>query len=128
MIVLYVVLHDRALVCFMILLYSVLHDRECFVVVLRSVLHDRAPQSVCFMLSLFRLIKTVGSTNTEIVKSFRKIFSIALSYMLYAKPFTYKHGLGALLFVVSICLGVFMRMQRSTNTIKNKPRGVVHRA
>ena len=45
--------------------------------------HRRCPCSVTFVLLL---IKYYGATNTEIVKSLRKVLSIALSFAIYPKP------------------------------------------
>ena len=36
----------------------------------------------------------------------RKLLSIALSYLFFAKPFTAKHGFGAALFALSIAWGM----------------------
>ena len=56
--------------------------------------------SVSFILLL---IRHYGASNTEVVKSMRKMVSIALSMMLYPKPWDWKYGAGA----VSTTIGLY---------------------
>ena len=51
------------------------------------------------------LIKHVGATAAEVVKSARKVVSIVLSYLFLAKPFTTAHLIGGSLFVASVIWG-----------------------
>merc|ERR1712157_378159 len=55
--------------------------------------------SVAFVLSL---IKYFDATQTEIVKSLRKVLSICISFVLYPKPINNKYIGGFILVVVSI--------------------------
>ena len=48
------------------------------------------------------LIRLYGATVTEMVKSMRKVISIVLSFVFFAKPFVWKYGLGFFLVVVSL--------------------------
>lgn len=51
------------------------------------------------------LIKHFGATIAEVVKSCRKVVSICLSFLLYAKPISSNHVIGGLLFAMSISIG-----------------------
>mmetsp|Transcript_13082 Transcript_13082/g.45759 ORF Transcript_13082/g.45759 Transcript_13082/m.45759 type:complete len:358 (-) Transcript_13082:40-1113(-) len=66
--------------------------------------------SVVFVLLL---IKHYGATVAEVVKSCRKVFSICLSFFLFAKPVTSMHIFGFLLFVGSVVMGVYLKASRS---------------
>lgn len=63
----------------------------------------------CSSLFILSLIKTFGATNAEIVKSLRKIMSVAISFVAFSKPFTSFHLYGSILFVLSTLLGVYVK-------------------
>ena len=69
--------------------------------------------SVVFVLLL---IKTSGSTNAEIVKSCRKVFTIVLSFLLYAKPVAPLHWVGGAVFIGSVLISMKLKMDK-----KKKP-------
>jgi hypothetical protein len=56
------------------------------------------------------LIKFYGATNTEIVKSLRKVLSIALSFAIYPKPVNAKYAAG--MAATAASLVVSYRLQR----------------
>mmetsp|Transcript_7006 Transcript_7006/g.9106 ORF Transcript_7006/g.9106 Transcript_7006/m.9106 type:complete len:332 (+) Transcript_7006:255-1250(+) len=58
------------------------------------------------------LIKTFGATNAEIVKSMRKILSIVISFLAFAKPFTSLHFYGFLAFAISSFIGIRIKYQK----------------
>ncbi|GMH43227.1 hypothetical protein BSKO_11149 [Bryopsis sp. KO-2023] len=53
------------------------------------------------------LIKTSGATNTEIVKSLRRVLQVCLSFFLFPKPFVWKHAMGG----AAVVLGLFWFQQ-----------------
>ncbi len=55
--------------------------------------------SITFIL---KIIKRFSAVTAEIVKSIRRVVSIALSFLIYAKPFLSWHLLGSLFFVLFI--------------------------
>ena len=69
--------------------------------------------SVVFVLLL---IKTAGSTNAEIVKSCRKVFTIVLSFVLYAKPVETLHIVGGAVFIASVLISMKLKTDK-----KKKP-------
>ncbi len=73
--------------------------------------------SVVFVLLL---IKTSGSTNAEIVKSCRKVFTIVLSFLLYAKPVETLHIVGGVVFIGSVLISMKLKTDK-----KKKPSGPV---
>ena len=56
------------------------------------------------------LIKYYGATNTEIVKSLRKVLSIALSFAIYPKPMNGKYVAGMAATAASLVISY--RLQR----------------
>jgi len=58
-------------------------------------------RSITFVLLL---IRCYGATNTEIVKSLRKVLSIALSFAIYPKPVTRKYAAGFAVTCLSLLL------------------------
>ena len=54
------------------------------------------------LLFILLLIRHYGAANTEVVKSMRKMVSIALSMTLYPKPWDWKYGAGAASTVVGL--------------------------
>lgn len=71
--------------------------------------------SVVFVLLL---IKTSGSTNAEIVKSCRKVFTIVLSFLLYSKPVEQLHIIGGVVFIASVLISMKLKTDK-----KKKPAG-----
>lgn len=55
--------------------------------------------TVCLVLLI---IKGFGATNAEIVKSLRKVCQVAVSFMLFPKPLTWKYLMGGLLVALSL--------------------------
>jgi len=69
--------------------------------------------SVSFVLLL---IKSAGPTYAEVVKGFRKAFSIAFSYLIYPTPdknFGYFHMAGVMFFMASIANTVWAKSKKS---------------
>jgi adenosine 3'-phospho 5'-phosphosulfate transporter B3 len=66
--------------------------------------------SVTFVLSL---IKYFGATETEIVKSLRKVLSIIISFVLYPKPLNWKYGAGFVMVLGSIYLTFELKRQKA---------------
>lgn len=58
------------------------------------------------------LIKHFTASVTEVIKSARKVASIALSYIIISKPFTEKHAIGAALFVASASYEAWIKTNR----------------
>jgi len=48
------------------------------------------------------LIKLYGATVTELVKSMRKVLTVALSFVLYPKPFSWKYAVGGAAVLISL--------------------------
>lgn len=67
----------------------------------------------CSSLFVLLLIKNFGATNAEIVKSVRKILSVAISFLAFAKPFTAFHMYGTALFVISTLFGVHVKNEKA---------------
>jgi len=65
--------------------------------------------SIAFVL---HLIAQFGATNTEIVKSLRKVLSICVSFMLYPKPVNWKYGLGFIACVSSLGITQFLKSRK----------------
>lgn len=70
--------------------------------------------SVTFVLTL---IKHYGATNTEIVKSLRKVLSVALSFTIYPKPINAKYALGMTATVGSLLLSY--RLQKRKQQLRS---------
>ena len=66
----------------------------------------------CSVMFVLLLIKRFGATNAEIVKSCRKVFSILLSFFLYAKPISSMHFIGGAFFVGSVLMGVQIKARK----------------
>lgn len=73
----------------------------------------------CSVMFVLLLIKRFGATNAEIVKSCRKVFSILLSFFLYAKPISSMHFVGGLFFVGSVLMGVQIKANKQRMKAKN---------
>ena len=58
------------------------------------------------------LIKFYGATNTEIVKSLRKVLSIALSFLIYPKPLNAKYVAGMAATVGSLILSFRLKRRK----------------
>ena len=58
------------------------------------------------------LIKHFGATSAEMVKSSRKVLSIVLSFVLFAKPWNYLHVLGGVLFTAAITMQVSLKLRK----------------
>lgn len=58
------------------------------------------------------LIKFYGATNTEIVKSLRKVLSIALSFLIYPKPLNAKYVAGMAATVGSLVLSFRLKRRK----------------
>ena len=72
--------------------------------------------AVCGYLSLscvLLLIKLYGATETEIVKSLRKVLSIALSFAVYPKQINAKYMLGFTATVASIAITVHLKQRKA---------------
>ncbi|KAK3280954.1 hypothetical protein CYMTET_11233 [Cymbomonas tetramitiformis] len=68
--------------------------------------------SVVFVLSL---INNFGATNTEIVKSMRKVLSICISFILFPKPFDWKYLLGMLACIISLVVTHMIKKQKMSH-------------
>jgi adenosine 3'-phospho 5'-phosphosulfate transporter B3 len=71
--------------------------------------------AVCGYLSVtfvLLLIKFYGATNTEIVKSLRKVLSVALSFTIYPKPINSKYALGMTATVGSLLLSYRLQKRK----------------
>jgi len=66
--------------------------------------------SVSFVLLL---IKNFGATFTEVVKSTRKVLTIGLSFMLYAKPVSTNHQVGGVVFTAAVAMGAYVKSQKA---------------
>ncbi len=75
--------------------------------------------SVVFVLLL---IKTSGSTNAEIVKSCRKVFTIVLSFVLYAKPVENLHIVGGAVFVASVLISMKLKTDKKKKPAAMPPK------
>ncbi|CAD7702490.1 unnamed protein product [Ostreobium quekettii] len=62
------------------------------------------------------LIKHFGATNTEIVKSLRKVLQVSLSLMVFPKPLNASHGIGYMLVFLSLMWMEKLRRRRSTTS------------
>ena len=58
------------------------------------------------------LIKHFNATNAEIIKSSRKVLSIALSFLLIGKPMSVMHLVGCLFFVAFVAGSFYLKQQR----------------
>ncbi len=58
------------------------------------------------------LIKFYGATNTEIVKSLRKVLSIALSFLIYPKPVNAKYAAGMVATVASLVINFRLKRRK----------------
>ena len=58
------------------------------------------------------LIKAYGATNTEIVKSLRKVLTVAISFVLYPKPLAWQYGVGGALVAGSLALSHHLKLQK----------------
>ena len=67
--------------------------------------------SVCFSLSL---IKYFGATEAEIVKSLRKVLSIAISFALFPKELNWKYIAGFAAIVISTVCTFYLTQQKTT--------------
>jgi adenosine 3'-phospho 5'-phosphosulfate transporter B3 len=65
------------------------------------------------------LIKFYGATNTEIVKSLRKVLSIALSFAIYPKPVNEKYLAGMVATAASLLLSY--RLKRTKPAASSAP-------
>ena len=71
--------------------------------------------AVCGYLSVtfvLLLIKFYGATNTEIVKSLRKVLSVALSFVMYPKPVNAKYAFGMAATVGSLVISYKQKQRR----------------
>ncbi len=55
--------------------------------------------TVCLILLI---IKHFGATNAEVVKSMRKVCQVALSFLVFPKPLSWKYGVGGLLVAAAL--------------------------
>lgn len=72
------------------------------------------------------LIKTFGATNAEIVKSLRKILSVAISFTAFSKPFTSFHLYGSALFIISTFIGVHVKNEKQKIRDKEREQPLVN--
>ena len=70
----------------------------------------RPPRSVTFVLLL---IKFYGATNTEIVKSLRKVLSIVLSFAIYPKPLNGKYLAGLAATCASLVISYRLKRRKA---------------
>jgi len=70
--------------------------------------------SIAFVL---HLIEHFGATNTEIVKSLRKVLSICISFIVYPKPLNWKYALGFIACIFSLCLTVYLRQLKRNHSV-----------
>ena len=71
--------------------------------------------AVCGYLSVtfvLLLIKFYGATNTEVVKSLRKVLSVALSFTMYPKPINAKYAMGMAATVGSLLLSYKLQKRK----------------
>lgn len=69
--------------------------------------------SVTFVLLL---IKFYGATNTEIVKSLRKVLSIAISFAVYPKPVNSKYLAGMAATLASLLISYRLKRRKARHT------------
>ena len=67
----------------------------------------------CGVACVLLLIKHFDATNTEIVKSCRKVLSIFISMVAFSKPVTSMHWLGGTFFILSIVMGVQIKSKKA---------------
>jgi adenosine 3'-phospho 5'-phosphosulfate transporter B3 len=68
----------------------------------------------CSVTFVLLLIKYYGATNTEIVKSLRKVLSIALSFAIYPKPVNSRY-LGGM---AATCASLVMSYKLKRNKVR----------
>lgn len=73
-----------------------------------------AVMGYCSSIFILVLIKHFGATEAEIVKSCRKVFTIILSFLTVAKPITFMHIVGGLIFTLSILLSVYAKKHKKS--------------
>ena len=84
--------------------------------------------AVCGYLSLtcvLLLIKLYGATNTEIVKSLRKVLSIALSFAVYPKQINAKYVAGFSATIASLALTLQIKKRRAERKDRDRAAGEV---
>ena len=73
--------------------------------------------SVSFVLLM---IKMYGATVTEMVKSLRKVLTIAISFVLFAHPLTWQYGVGGVFVLVSLAATQELQ-RRKGGDVKHAP-------
>lgn len=74
--------------------------------------------SVMFVLLL---IKHFSATTAEVVKSCRKVLSIVLSFVFFARPINRNHIIGFALFLASILGGVYLKRRKDAAKANAQP-------
>jgi adenosine 3'-phospho 5'-phosphosulfate transporter B3 len=95
--------------------HSIVHLTTTPLIVLSSVL---GYLSIAFVLSL---IKHFGASETEIVKSLRKVLSIVTSFVLYSKPINWKYCAGFAMMLISIYFTVEQRRRKEAGKTSPAP-------
>ena len=88
-----------------------------------SVLPQLVASAVCGYVSVtfvLLLISLYGATVTEMVKSMRKVLTVALSFVLYPKPLSYKYALGSAAVLISLAATQELQ-RRKGGDVKHSP-------
>mmetsp|Transcript_19900 Transcript_19900/g.32741 ORF Transcript_19900/g.32741 Transcript_19900/m.32741 type:complete len:352 (-) Transcript_19900:56-1111(-) len=78
----------------------------------------------CSSIFVLVLIKHFGATEAEIVKSCRKVFTICLSFALVAKPISYMHVIGGMIFLLSIFISIYSKNMKNKHQYQSVPQPV----